>query len=176
MQTGINDITTFHFGSNSEKVLKRSDVNSGDLISRLQQFKAKILEIRPTALVAFVTIPPASFAKFQNSKHLKIAIFTGDVLRQYQRELDDIVDLVNNFIKSYNNEPQHHIIVRTLSWHTSVRKPSKRRSLSRRLNRVIRNDFSVLYDGLHSISTIKRRWHIELLRAFEIDRRVVLGL
>ena len=120
-------------------------------------------------MILIVTIALASFAKFQACNNLRSPILTEDELRCNQTQLDSLLDQVNVRIRAFNNKLQLGISARTLSWHTSVRKPSKRRTRSGAYNTSLRNDFSQLYDGLHAKSTLKRKWYNELYRSFQID-------
>ncbi|KAJ8048288.1 hypothetical protein HOLleu_00541 [Holothuria leucospilota] len=167
---GINDLTElFSLPTHTKRVLRRSAVTSSDLVREFSQFKSACLRLRPKCIVIFTTIPPASFSKFQLSKCLPQPILTAEQLQRNQADLDSTLDSVNSSIKDLNQEAQHGIVFQTLSWHTTVRKPTKRKSRSGNYTRTIRNDFSPLYDGLHAKSTTKNRWFTLLHKLFAKD-------
>ncbi len=152
--------------------MQRSDISLDDLFAKFNRFKRQVLASRPTTAISIVTIPPVSFARFQATKHLSSPILTESELKHNQRQLDLLLDQANARIRSVNTELQFGFSTRTLSWHTSVRKPSKRKNRSSYYT-SLRNDFSQLYDGLHAKSTLKRKWYNELLKCFEIDTRAL---
>ena len=137
----------------------------------LNHYKQQIFSCRPTTIISIVTIPMVSFAKFKASKHLSSPLLSAEELDRNQRQIDLLLDQANARIREFNSVPQLGVITRTLSWHTAVRKPSKRKTRSGRYNTCLRNDFSQLYDGLHAKPMLKRRWFNELLKSFEIDKR-----
>ena len=146
------------------------------LFAKFYRYKQRVLACRPLTIISIATIPSASFSNFQASKQLSSPILSAAELRSNQKQLDSLLDQANARIRKFNCELQLGICTRTLSWHTSVRKPSKRKGRSGKYNTVLRNDFSQLYDGLHAISSLKRKWYKELFRSFEIDGRALLLL
>ena len=177
LAAGINDLTEFVYTAHSRsKVLKKSDLTLDGFFAKLYRYKQQILACRPLTIISIVTIPSASFSKFQASRNLSSPILSDEELISNQKQLDSLLDQANARIREFNAELQLGISTRTLSWHTSVRKPSKRRTRSGKYNTSLRNDFSPLYDGLHAISSLKKKWHNELFRSFELDTRALLAL
>ena len=173
LAAGINDLTKFVRAPHARtKVLQKSDISLDGLFAKFSRFKQQVLACRPTTTISVVTIPPVSFSRFQASKQLPAPILSEDDLKFNQNQLDSLLDQVNTRIRSFNAELQLGIRTRTLSWHSSIRKPSKRRNQTGHYT-TLRNDFSQLYDGLHAKSTLKRRWYKELLKSFEIDSRAL---
>lgn len=169
LAAGINDLTVFTDSPHSRaKVLQKNDLCLDGLFAKFNHFKQQVLGCRATVIVSFVTIPPASFAKFQASKSLPAPILSEAELKFNQQQLDALLDQANTRIRMLNSELQLSVCSRTLSWHTSIRKPSKRRNRAGHYT-TLRNDFSQLYDGLHAKSELKRKWFNELLRSFELD-------
>ena len=94
LAAGINDLTTFAYDLTHEyRVLKSSNHTSESLFQQLSNFENAILTARANtlvsnlflhALVTFTTIPPASFAKFQTSKKLRVPIISEvDIQKQF---------------------------------------------------------------------------------------------
>ena len=167
---GINNLTDLYTpaqSTGSTKVLIRSQVSSQDLIAIFKTFKSAILQLRQKAIVIFSTIPPASFAKFQESR--SVSYLPRDTLHNYQCDLNATIDIVNDEIKTLNHQFQHGISFHTLSLHTTIRKPTKRRRRSGNRRESIRNDFAPLYDGLHAKSHVKQRWFFLLHKLFKQD-------
>ena len=170
LAAGINDLTVFTESTHSRaKVLQKSDLSLDGLFAKYTNFKQQVLGCRATAIVSFVTIPPASFAKFQASKSLSVPILSEADLTYNQKQLDFLLEQANARIRALNSELQLGVSSRTLSWHTSIRKSSKRKNRSGHYT-TLRNDFSHLYDGLHAKSDLKKKWYSELLRSFELDK------
>ena len=177
LAAGINDLTEFVYTVHSRsKVLKKSDLSLDGFFARLYRFKQQIQACRPLTIVSIVTIPLASFSKFQASRHLSSPVLSVEELITNQKQLDSLLDQANARIREFNNELQLGMSTRTLSWHTSVRKPSKRKTRTSKHNKSLRNDFSQLYDGLHATSTLKKKWYNELYRSFDLDTRSLLVL
>lgn len=180
LAAGINDLLEFKRTSHAKvKVLKRSSASGETLLSSFRTFKQRVLDCRRGVFLSIATIATASFSKFQASKHLDKPILGEDLLKQYQNDLDITLDFVNAQIKILNCEQLFGIPSHTLSWHTSTRKSTKRRTRSGKYTVKIRNHFALLYDGLHAVSGLKRRWHTELYKSLEIDRQALsshLGL
>lgn len=159
---GINDFTTFtRRNREGKRTLTRSDKTAHNVLAQLLELKQQIISCHHNIIVTFVTIPPASFRKFQ--EHRQVTIFNDTELLQLQRELDQQIDVINSAIIAENKNLQLNIVPRTLSWHTSIRQPTQRRKY--------RNKFSKLYDGLHACSDLKRRWFSELRRSFDIEEQ-----
>ena len=156
---GINDLTAFTdtTSASGKRVLKRSDLTPEQVITKLKKFKESLFSAHFNSIVTFVSIPPASCRKFQayKYKNLDTPILSDEDLASNQTSLDQAVNTVNSFIHSANREPQFGITPRSLSWHTSVRKKSKRRKRSGQYSVTLRNDFARLYDGLHAVSVLK---------------------
>lgn len=167
LAAGINNLTELYsLFPNTKKVLRRSTVTADDLLHQFAQFKRAVHRVRPNALVGLTTIAPASFARFQTYKQLAVPILDDEALQTNQQELDSIIDTVNATIKTINTTPQHGFTLRTLSWHTAVRKTTKRRGRYH-INYAVRNNFAPLYDGLHAKSTLKRKWYKLVYQVFE---------
>ena len=156
-------------------MLKQSATTADQLIAEYFRFKKRIVECRPCVVLSLVSIPTASFSKFQCSKNLRECIISDDLLQLYQTDLDSVLDSFNTRIKFFNQELQLGIATRTLSWHTSVRKSSKRKTRSGTYNTKLRNSFSPLYDGLHAVSGLKQRWFTELHRSFASDAQTLVA-
>lgn len=172
---GINDLTElFSTPQHNKRVLRRSTVTSGDLLVEFNHFRSACLRVHTKSIIIITTIPPASFARFQQSKGLNHPILSEEQLKQNQADLDSTLDTVNSAIKSLNQEAQHGLVFTTLCWHTTIRKPTKRKSRSGRHTRTIRNDFSSLYDGLHAKSTTKQRWFTLLHSLFTKDLQLLI--
>ena len=167
LAAGINDLTTFTRDETRRfKVLKPSAHTVETFMKELIHFKQVILNHRPqNTIVSFVTIPTASFQKFQASRKVPKPVISDTDLEQYQQDFDSKLDTINNQIITLNSDCN----VRTLSWHNSVRKSAKRKH-STGVRSVKRNHFAHLYDGLHATSKLKRRWYSEAYKAFSIDR------
>lgn len=173
---GINDLTEFTDYSH-KRVLWRSSIDANQLISRLKHFQESILRHHPNCIISFVTIPTASFTKYQASKNLNTPVLSSSQLKIHQHDLDNQLDTVNSFIQEFNSAPQAGIPIplKHLHWHSYIRRPTKRRNYSGRITKaIVRNRFPLLYDGLHAVSTVKQRWFAELCRAFQEDHRTVL--
>lgn len=174
---GINNLTEFSSrDSRGKRVLKPSRVTSHELFNELERFKHSVLATHPKSIVSFATIPPASFLKFQQYRNLRSPIFTAAELSTFQHQHNITIDAINRQIKEYNRNAPNIIQPWNLSWHTSIRKADKRRSRSGRPLRRIRNNFTHLYDGLHAISSIKRKWHIELVKSFSKELQALQEL
>ena len=111
-------------------MLKRSATTADQLLAEYFRFKKRILECRPCVVLSLFTNPTASFAKFQSSKNLRESVISDGLLQLYQTDLDSVLDSANTRIKFFNQDMQLGIATRTLSWHTSVRKSSKRKTRS----------------------------------------------
>lgn len=169
LAAGINDLIEFT-GPGPHRVLVRSPTDANQLILRLQQFREAILRQHQNTVISFITIPTASFCKFQENKQLAVPELTPVQLKVHQHDLDNQLDTVNSFIEQNSQDSQAEIIPRYLHWHSYIRRPTKRRNRTGRITKAItRNRFTLLYDGLHAVSTVKRRWFVELGRAFVQD-------
>ena len=169
LAAGINDLTAFQYDATHEyRVLKPSNHSAESLFRELDNFKRAIQTARPSAIVSFTTIPPMSFYKFQKSKKLPVSLLSEDDIQSFQRSHDTVIDEVNNRIIEHNSIRQSGLVLRTLSWHNSVRKVEKRTHRNK-TKRVKRNHFAHLYDGLHGDSKLKQRWFSELYSSFVRD-------
>ena len=127
LAAGINDLTAFQYNvAHERRVLKPSNHTAESVFQELNQFKSAIQTARPNTLVTFATIPPMSFAKFQSSKKLCAPIISKEDIHTFQHHHDSIVDEVNERIITHNSIPQCGIVLRTLSWHNTIRKVEKR--------------------------------------------------
>ena len=180
LAAGINDLLEFERAPHAKrKVLKRSTVTGETLLSSFRSFKQRVCDCRRGVFLSVATIATASFSKFQASKRLDRPILGEDLLSLYQNDLDTTLDFVNAQVKILNSEQHFGIPSHTLSWHTSTRKSTKRRKRSGEYTVKVRNHFSLLYDGLHAVSGLKKRWHAELYKSLETDRQALcshLGL
>lgn len=173
LAAGINNLTKLvNTGHRGKRVLVRSSVSADDILSLLLNFKEEVINIRPTTVVSFVTVPTASFAKFQEFRHLASPFLSEEAILSNQTDLDAVLDTVNIRIAEAN-AVQHGVIPRTLSWHASIRRKSKRRNKSGRLRADLRTRLGQLYDGLHAVSTLKHRWFQETYKAFSIEREAL---
>ena len=169
LAAGINDLTAFRYDLTHEyRVLKPSNHCAESLFFELDNFKRAIQTARPYALVSFATIPPMSFCKFQESRKLLAPLLSKDDIQTFQRNHDAVIDEVNTKIVTHNSIPQSGVVLRTLSWHNSVRKLEKRTRRGKvRCDK--RNHFAHLYDGLHGDSKLKQRWFSEMYKSFLFD-------
>jgi len=99
---------------------------------------------------------------------------TDEQLEIDQNKLDKELILLNTDIKVENSRKQSGLlkVCYTVSWHYTVSKQSirKRRSGSRK---VIRNNFSNLYDGLHATHSLKKRWHKKILKCIDTEVELI---
>ena len=176
LAAGINDLTTFVYDVTHEyRVLKSSNHTSDSLFQELSNFENAILTARANTLVTFTTIPPASFAKFQTSKKLRVPIIPQADIQKFQHNHDSIIDEVNEKIISHNSIPQGGVLLRSLSWHNTIRKVEKRTRHGKTTSNK-RNHFAHLYDGLHGDSKLKQRWFLEMYKSFEFDHTTLQKL
>ena len=176
LAAGINDLLTFVYDSEAGgRVLKRSAAGSEQVLAEIRRFKQRVLAFRPFALVSFVTIPTASFRKFQASKKLRKPILDEADLLRYQLDLDTELDEINKCLRDINAETQHGISPKHLIWHTAVRKPVKRKP-GHVHQRVKSNNFSALYDGLHAKATVKRKWFVSVIKALQTEGELLRDL
>lgn len=112
MLQAFNNLTEFASNSSGHRVLRRSPVTAPRLISRLQHFKDAVQREHPPIIVAFITIPTASFVKFRESRQLFSPILTTEQLKACQHDLDNQLDAVNLFIRCFNHQPQDNFNIR----------------------------------------------------------------
>ena len=171
---GINDLTCFQNHKQGQELVL-SDESAQDIIERLSFFKYQIKSIYPTALIGYVTIPSVSFVKNRDFRlsdgSLKKSLFTNEQLQIFQSELDEKIEKINCWIKLENNRKQevHNRGCRTVSWHSSVSKTSKKRRKHGTFRTVTRNKFDALYDGVHAISSVKHKWFAEVVKAIKAE-------
>lgn len=178
---GINNFTKF-ISHRDGRELTYAGITADNVFSQLHDFKRKIKEIRPDALVGFVTVPTLSFAKNIKSRiesrKLVKSKFTEADIKEVQQSLDEQIQLLNIKLKFENSVRQagHKKGCRTVSWHSYITKCSKRKrnKLARRSRTVIRNNFSKLYDGLHAVSDLKRRWFQDLVACITAERKYTI--
>lgn len=176
LAAGVNDLTTFVYDSlHNKRVLKPSQHTADSLFSELMKFKEAIISARQNTIVLFTTIPTASLAKFQNSKKLRVQILSDNDLHIYQHELDATIDDINSQIIRHNKVMQHGVVLRTLCWHSSIRK-SARRNRRGKTTHIVRNHFAHLYDGLHGDSKLKTQWHLAMYKLFATDRQALIHI
>lgn len=173
---GINELTSWwkHSGG---KELTLSAVSSKILIEKLLKFKQEIHVVRPDALVGFVTIPTISFEKFNDLQTSTGKLWTvkqsKSELKVLQTKLDEILHEVNSRLKVENCKRQlpHKKGCRTVSWHNSITTRSKKRTKKGHFKLVYKNNFTKLYDGVHGVSELKKKWFCELCKAISAEIR-----
>lgn len=175
---GINNFTEFVTHPNGRE-LTYAGVTGDHVYSELKELKREIKEIKPKALVGFVTVPTLSFAKNIESRiisnRLRESKYSTTEVAGLQTALDEQISILNIRLKFENSVHQagHRKGCRTISWHRYITKLSKRkRSRTAKHSRtVVRNNFTKLYDGLHAVSELKQRWFHDLLHCITIERR-----
>ena len=171
---GINHLT--HFVRHKEgKELVVNDVSAKELFDKLLNFKACLKAKFPDALVGFVTLVPVNFRKYRQvaideGKLTEPRVNVNDLCEQQSRH-EQIVEEINVLIKRENNSQQNNHLrgCRTVSWHSRVVKASKKRKRSGEYKTVIRYKYGDLYDGIHAVSSVKKLWFGELIRAFRAE-------
>ena len=188
---GINEFTKFEYHKEGKNLRFRSDVSSQTVFDSLKSFKRKIKTEVPTSVVGIITVPTLSFLTYRNFRENKEkdkrankhqtesrsgkrthkssrpdkSRASDKDLQDDQEKLDKELVLLNASIKLENSRKQTGLLkgCYTVSWHNSISRVSirKRRSGSRK---VVRNNFSELYDGLHPKQSLKKRWHNQLLK------------
>lgn len=165
---GINEFTSFvHHQWGTE--LKYSGISGKDVFDKLKALKCKLKEKRPDALVGLITVPTLSFKKnieFRlKNKQLTKSKFLETEVDEFQSKVNTEIATLNSFIKLENSLKQegHNRGCRTISWHRSITKESKRRRGRNAPSRtVIRNNFNSFYDGLHPTIDLKRKWFADV--------------
>lgn len=171
---GINNLT-FIDSHKSGREISRSSTTDLALFNKIKDFKQKIKEVCPNALVGFATIPTLSF-----KKNIEYRIRKGNLVKSkhtkheidhIQNELDETVGKVNTRIKLENSNRQvgHRKGCLTVSLHRDVAKQTKRRNRSGRLRVIEKNSFKQLYDGLHAESSLKHKWFDKLCQAVKTE-------
>lgn len=183
---GINEFTQFEQHENGKILRINNSVSNSNVFDKLKSFKEKIKSELPEAVVGFVTVPTLSFRKYcehrakksrddsqrkkyksgrQSGRHSETKTVSSEDLQVDQEKLDKELASLNTRLKFENSRRQSGVQkgCYTVSWHNTVSKASirKNRSGSRT---VIRNSFTELYDGLHPTSTLKRKWHKQLIK------------
>lgn len=126
----------------------------------LLKFRESIYELKPKALITFVTIPPMHFG--------------NDVTKQQEQHLADILQLNRSLID--HNLHQSHVPVNPhcLCWHSDVIKQSKKRKRKGfRVKTMVRRE--LLYDGIHAVSHTKHVWFEKLHQSIRIDVRNLIN-
>ena len=171
---GINDFTTFVNNKHNERELKYSGANAVGVFEQLLSFKTVIKEKIPKALVGFVTVPPVSLLKYRDycveNKNLLHSELSDTDLKQYQKELEGEVKIFNEKITFENCQKQegHLKGCRTVSWHRSVCRLGKIKR-GKKYQKVYKNDFRGLYDGIHGTSELKQKWFSQLVLAIRAE-------
>ncbi|CAG2228923.1 unnamed protein product [Mytilus edulis] len=171
---GINDFTKFIKNKNRERELVYSGAKGLEIYEKILEFKAAVKEKIPNALVGFITVPPISFKKYKEhcfeNKKLTVSEISDDDLLKFQKDLEKEVELLNEKIIFGNCEKQsgHLKGCRTISWHRSVCRLGKVKR-GKKYQKVYKNDFRELYDGIHGTSAIKQKWFSQLIIAIRAE-------
>lgn len=194
---GINEFTKFDYHNYGKDLRLRSNVSYRTVLDKLKQFKDTIKREVPTAVVGFVTIPTLSFVNYREhisqkykeerrrqtkeSKHkgrkserYRKSNVTDEELQKDQETLDNELLCLNTSLKLENSRKQRGLLkgCYTISWHNSISKESRRKRRSG-TRKVIRNNFSELYDGLHPSRSLKVRWHKQLLKVANSELELI---
>lgn len=178
---GINNFTSFvHHEGGTE--LRYSGVCGKDVFDDLRSFKLKIKAKKPDALVGFITVPTLSFKKniefrLKNGK-LRNSKFNECELSEFQSKLDYEISSLNSYIKLENSSKQegHNRGCRTISWHRSITKESKRRRNKNAVSRTVtRNNFNPFYDGLHPTIDLKQKWFMDVCECARREHQYTLN-
>ena len=167
---GINNLTHFVYHSGG-KELTESACTTIEVIGQFQELKRKIKQLRPDSLVGFITIPGVSLEKcnkhLSNRGLLSQPRNKGQILDSTQRSINEKLDEVNKWIKATNSCQQegHNRGCRTVSWHNSILKRSKVKRQNNNYKIVYRRNYKQLYDGLHAVSDLKKKWFWEVTKA-----------
>ena len=124
--------------------------------------------------MGFVTVPPVSLLKYRDycveNKNLLHSELSDTDLKQYQKELEGEVKIFNEKITFENCQKQegHLKGCRTVSWHRSVCRLGKIKR-GKKYQKVYKNDFRGLYDGIHGTSEFKQKWFSQLVLAIRAE-------
>ncbi|CAC5380191.1 unnamed protein product [Mytilus coruscus] len=157
-----------------ERELVYSGAKGLEIYEKILEFKAAVKEKLPNALVGFITVPPISFKKYKEhcfeNKKLTVSEISNDDLLKFQKDLEKEVELLNEKIIFGNCEKQsgHLKGCRTISWHRSVCRLGKVKR-GKKYQKVYKNDFRELYDGIHGTSDIKQKWFSQLIIAIRAE-------
>ena len=171
---GINEFTSFAYNSRNEKELKYSGITGSDVFCKLSEFKAAIKVKVLSALVGFITVPQVSLKKYKEHcmehKYLTNSEISDSDQDKYQKDLEKEVEILNGKIIFENCEKQtgHLKGCRTVSWHRSVCRLGKKKR-GKKYQKVYKNDFRELYDGIHGTSDIKQKWFKQLIIAIRAE-------
>ena len=171
---GINNFTKFTVNTNSERELTYSGATASEVFSLLLDFKSAVKSEIPTALVGLVTVPPVSLKKYHEycigNKSIRNPVLSDAELTDCQQKLNDEINSLNDKISYENCEKQegHLKGCRTVSWHRSIYKLGKIKR-GKKYQKIYKNDFRGLYDGLHAKSDLKQKWFKQLLIAIRAE-------
>ncbi|MES9885082.1 MAG: hypothetical protein ABW185_29925 [Sedimenticola sp.] len=170
---GINNFTQF-VKRNNVKDLVESAATERSVFNELVEFKKAIKHCCPKALVGFVTIPTLSFVKYRDTRVGKEhSQYSDRELSIFQSEVDGKLKSLNIRIKLENSTRQSGFETgcRTVSWHNSITRQSRRKRRDGTSRTVTRTCFNQLYDGLHAVRPLKRKWFDEVCKAALAERR-----
>jgi len=147
--------------SSGARYIHPKDISAKEIANSLKEFKGEILRVSPSAIVSFLTIPPASFKDFNMDE--------DSANEKFQMQHNALIEEVNSAI---NKVGHAGVSPFTVDWASDVMKKHKKRVGRRRtLKTVTRYNFSLLYDGLHGNSDTKCKWFSELVKGFRWDAR-----
>ena len=122
-------------------------------------------------MAGFIKIPTVSLEKFNALQKLTGVLWKPKLLdrelKSQQAKLDSELHELNLQLKIENNKQQtpHSKGCRTISWHNSITTRSKKKSRKGHYRLKYTNNFKRLYDGVHAVSELKRKWYKELCKA-----------
>lgn len=171
---GINDITRI-VRTEHDKFLRPSTRSADEIFIELCTFKDLLKRERRNILVGLVTIPTVSVRKYAEINGYRATEELERDFSQDQREIDDNLQTINYRIRGENRQPQLDFPrgPRTVSWHSSVTRKSFRKSRNKNKpgKPTTRSSFGQLYDGIHAVSQLKRKWFHQLITAFTAEIR-----
>lgn len=150
---GINNLT-LKINRRRAYEIAPSTATANTVLAELVNLKRAIKEIRPDAIVSYMTIPPVNFIQqlsyWQEKRCLPFPIYTQEERLEFQEAHEIIVSDINQNIKELNYNEQRGIHCQTSSWHSAVLRRQRGK------DRLI---VSALIDGIHGSNSSKIKWH-----------------
>lgn len=166
---GINDLLNLQ-STPKGKVLVPANITKETFLEQLFTFRSEAQQCHKGTQLSYITIPPASFQKFQTER-ASGEFIDSETLQRYQRDHNNLIVDINAHIRHQNLSQQNSgVSLWTVKWASEIIKSHKRKRGRARKVKVIHDfKFDVLYDGLHGKSDVKRIWFSQLLTGFRAD-------
>ena len=155
---GINNMTEITRASNQRELIYNHSV------SKIQSLKTIIDTISQLGNIKFCTIPPVSLLHhrlYQMNKYNLIPSTTLDQLHTMQKHLIDDLHVINSYIHSTNQ----YNLKRTICLERDIQRIRNYINGQRRIS----YKWNMYYDGVHSHSSLSKKWILCIVRSIEND-------